>query len=208
MDSNIGRFQKIGIMGGTFNPIHIGHLLLAQTALTEENLDSIMFLPSGQSYMKRDKEVLDAGNRFKMTRLATADNPAFFVSDMEIKRTGNTYTCDTLVQLRKENPSCEYFFIMGADCLFSVENWKNPQQIFDNCTILAAVRNGADISVMEDKCRELSERYHAKVKLLSFPETNISSTDIRRRLTDGKSIRYMVPETVRLYIENNKFYNP
>lgn len=208
MDNDADKLQKIGIMGGTFNPIHIGHLLLAQTALTEEKLDSILFMPSGQSYMKNKKEILDAGKRLKMTELAIADNPAFIVSDMEIKRVGNTYTCDTLEQLRQENPQCEYFFIMGADCLFSIEKWKNPQKIFDNCTILAAVRNGVEISVMEARCRELSERYQAKVRLLSFPETAISSTDIRQLLADGKSIRYMVPDTVRLYIEKNKFYNP
>ncbi|MGN1146821.1 MAG: nicotinate-nucleotide adenylyltransferase [Lachnospiraceae bacterium] len=198
--------MKIGIMGGTFNPIHIGHLLLAEAALSQAGLEKVMFLPSGHSYMKQETGVLKADYRIKMVELAISDNPAFFASDMEIKRAGNTYTCDTLLQLKKENPQNTYFFIMGADCLFSIETWKQPQCIFDNCTILAAVRNGISISLMQDKCSYLKEKYRAEVMLLSFPETAISSTDIRELVLAGKSIRYMVPDAVRMYIEENGLY--
>lgn len=198
--------MKIGIMGGTFNPIHLGHLLLAEAALSQAGLDKIMFLPSGFSYMKQETGVLSADHRMKMVELAISDNPAFFASDIEIRRAGNTYTCDTLLQLKKENPKNAYFFIMGADCLFTIETWKQPQCIFDNCTILAAVRNGVALSLMQEKCSYLSEKYRAEIKLLSFPETAISSTDIRELVLNGGSIRYMVPDAVRMYIEENGLY--
>lgn len=200
------QIPKTGIMGGTFNPIHIGHLLLAETALSAEKLDNIMFIPSGQSYMKKEEDVLPAALRLQMVELAIADNPYFFASDIEIRREGNTYTCDTLAQLKREQPLTELFFLMGADCLFSIETWKNPQDIFAACTVLAAVRDGADSTVLQEKCGYLADKYHADIRLLPFPETKISSTDIRQLTKEGRSIRYMVPETVRLFIQENKLY--
>ncbi len=202
---DIGK-KKTGIMGGTFNPIHLGHLLLAETALSAEKLDNVMFIPSGQPYMKKKEEVMPADRRLKMVELAIADNPHFIVSDMEIKREGNTYTCDTLAQLKREQPQTDFFFLMGADCLFSIETWKNPEEIFAACTVLAAVRNGADPALMLEKCSYLAENYRAEIRLLPFPETAISSTDIRRLTKEGRSIRYMVPETVRLFIQDNRLY--
>lgn len=200
------RGMRIGIMGGTFNPIHMGHLLLAEAALTEEKLDRVVFIPSGCPYKKQDIEVLDASHRLKMVELAIADNPFFSLSDMEIRRGGNTYTCETLRQLQAEYPSDTLYFLMGADCLFSIEEWKNPQEIFSRCILLAAARNGAGLSLLEDKCAQLSACYHAKVKLISFPETAISSTLIRNHIAGNKSIRYMVPEPVRRYIEKYQLY--
>jgi len=205
-NGDTGTTKKIGIIGGTFDPIHIGHLLLAQTALSQEKLDGIMFLPSGQSYMKIENDVSESFHRLQMVKLAITDNPYFFVSEMEINRTGNTYTCDTLEQIKQENPLNESFFIMGADCLFMIENWKNPQMIFDNCTILTAVRNGIDSSLIQGRCNYLTIKYRAKIRLLSFPETAISSTEIKQLIKDGKSIRYMVPDSVRKYIEDNGLY--
>lgn len=198
--------MKIGIMGGTFNPVHTGHLLLAQTAYNEADLDKVMFLPSGISYMKKNTNVLEAAHRLKMVELAIMDNPAFFASDMEIKREGNTYTCDTLLQLKEEHPQNHYYFILGADSLFSIESWKHPQIIFENCTILAAVRNGVSKVHMQEKCKELTARFVADIKLLSFPETDISSTEIRALCAREKNIRYRVPEQVRMYIEENGLY--
>lgn len=200
--------RKIGVMGGTFNPIHIGHLLLAQAALTEYNLDTVIFMPSGNSYMKDENTIEEADIRMKMVNLAIAGNPKFIASDMEIKRAGNTYTCDTMQLLKKEYPFDSFFFICGADCLFSIEKWKNPQVIFDNCAILAAVRNGVDVTQMNNKCDELMHLFHGKAYLLPFPETAISSTDIRKHIALNKSIRYMVPEKVREFIEENHLYNP
>lgn len=198
--------KRTGIMGGTFNPIHIGHLLLAETALSAERLDHVMFIPSGQPYMKKKEDILPAALRLKMVELAIADNPNFLVSDMEIRRAGNTYTCDTLEQLNREQPETDFFFLMGADCLFSIETWKNPEKIFAACTVLAAVRNGADSMHMQEKCNYLADKYAADIRLLPFPETAISSTDIRQLTKAGRSIRYMVPETVRFFIQDNRLY--
>lgn len=202
----MGVSSRIGIMGGTFNPIHTGHLLLAQTALSEAGLKQVMFLPSGQSYMKKAENILPAETRLKLVELAIADNPAFFLSDMEVRRKGNTYTCDTIKLLKAEQPDTEFYFIMGADSLFSMENWKNPKEIFDNCIILTGVRHGASSEQLQEKCEYLRKKYRAVLRLLPFPETAVSSTDIRRLLAEGKSIRYMVPEAVRLYIEENALY--
>ena len=198
--------EKIGIMGGTFNPIHTGHLLLAQAALEEAALDSVCFLPSGVSYLKPEDTVLDARDRLKLTELAVLDNPKFTVSDMEIKRSGNTYTCDTLQQLKREQPQNSFYFILGADCLFSMENWYHPEEIFSSCTILAAVRDNLKLSDLEEKADLLRKRFGADISLLHLPRIDISSTDIRERIKTGKSIRYMVPDSVCEYILQNELF--
>lgn len=198
--------EKIGIMGGTFNPIHTGHLLLAQAALEEAMLDRVCFLPSGVSYLKQEDTILDAEDRLKLTELAVLNNPKFTVSDMEIIRSGNTYTCDTLKQLKEEQPENSFYFILGADCLFSIEKWYRPEEIFASCTILAAVRDDLKLSDLEEKAAWLRERFDAEIFLLHLPRIDISSTDIRERIKTGKSIRYMVPDAVREYILQNDLY--
>lgn len=198
--------KTIGIMGGTFNPIHTGHLLLAQAALEEAELSEVMFLPSGISYLKAEEQVLSGERRLEMTKLAVEDNPAFTVSDMEIRRKGNTYTCDTLRQLRQEAPQNTFYFILGADCLFGMENWYRPQEIFDSCRILAAVRDTVGEEALRIQADRLRERFGADIRLLHLPRVDISSTDIRERVEKGKSIRYMVPEKVRAYILDNNLY--
>ena len=198
--------KKIGLMGGTFNPIHTGHLLLAQAALEEAGLERICFLPSGISYLKKEDAVLSADHRLCMTKLAIAENPHFTVSDMEIRRSGNTYTCDTLKQLHEEQPESSFYFILGADCLFSMESWYHPEKIFSACTVLAAVRDDLQLSDLEEKAAWLKDRFNAEIALLHFPRIDISSTDIRERIKAGKSIRYMVPEAVREYILQNALF--
>lgn len=198
--------RKIGIMGGTFNPIHTGHLLLAQEALEEAKLTQVCFLPSGISYLKQDDNVLDAKYRLCMTELAILGNPDFTVSDMEIKRSGNTYTCDTLKQLKEEQPGTIFYFIVGADSLFSMETWYHPEEVFSSCNILAAVRDNVGLSDLEEKAEQLRSRFDAEITLLTLPRIDISSTDIRERVKVGKSIRYMVPDTVHDYILQNNFY--
>lgn len=198
--------KKIGIMGGTFNPIHTGHLLLAQAALEEAKLTQVCFLPSGISYLKQEDNVLDAKHRLRMTELAVLNNPDFTVSDMEIKRGGNTYTCDTLKQLKEEQPQNIFYFILGADCLFTMENWYHPEEIFASCKILAAVRDHLNPADLEKKAVWLRKRFDADISLLHLPRIDISSTDLRERIRAGKSIRYMVPDAVHDYILQNDLY--
>lgn len=202
----LNTMSSLGIMGGTFDPIHMGHLLLAQTALSDLKLDGVLFLPSGCSYMKNTDKVLDADHRLLMTELGIKDNPDFYLSDMEIRRSGNTYTCETLSYLREALPDTALYFLVGADCLFSIESWYRPEEIFADCTLVAAVRDGVSIKKMEEQCSHLAKKYHGDVRLLPFPETAISSTQIRKRISVGKSVRYMVPDAVRLYLEEHGLY--
>lgn len=198
--------KKVGIMGGTFNPIHIGHLILAETARYQYGLDEILFIPSGKSYMKQDIKVLDGKCRADMTLLAIEDNPHFLLSTIEIDREGNTYTYETLELLRKQNPFTEYYFILGEDSLLAIEKWQLPQKIFELCTILAAVRNGSNKDVIEAEAKRLSEKYNGKVLLLDCGNMDISSTGVRDNIRNGQSVRYIVPDKVIHYIEEKGLY--
>lgn len=199
--------RKIGIMGGTFNPIHIGHLLLAESALAEYALDEVWFMPTGCSYMKREDNILSGEIRYHMVELATQGNRQFKVSDMEIKRDGYTYTYETLRDLKQIYPEHDFYFIFGADCLYTIEKWKSPQEIFDHCTIVAALRGDSSLEDMKAKKRDLENLFHAKILLLPFMQVEISSTLIRDRITNGKSVRYMLPEKVLSFIEEKQLYS-
>lgn len=198
--------QKIGILGGTFNPIHIGHIQLAQAAYKQAVLDKVIFMPSGKSYMKRGVNVLSGKERLKMIELAINNIPYFEASDMEINRLGNTYTYETLEILKKENPSNDYYFILGADCLFSIENWVNPNRIFDACTIIAAVRNSMNKSELAKQAQRLKELFRAKIILLNFTEIDLSSSKIRDLLKERESIDHLVPTSVAEYIRDKNFF--
>lgn len=199
-------WAKMGIMGGTFNPIHHGHLLLAQWAMEEASLDGVLFIPTGNSYMKESSEVLSGPERLAMTEAAVAGRDCFVCSDLEIGRSGNTYTYETLEELHQLYSGAELYFIIGADCLFSMEKWRCAERIFHSCTILAASRSGMPMETLEQKSRDLQNRYGAAIRLIEFPHMEISSTDIRRRCRQGLSIRYLVPESVREMIETKKYY--
>lgn len=198
--------KKIGVMGGTFNPIHMGHLTLAQRAMEDAGLDEIWLIPAGCPYLKQGTEVLSGEERFKMTELAILGNNRMKCLDIEIKRSGYTYSYETLEQLREMYPEDAFYFIFGADCLFTIEKWKYPERIFAACTVLVAVRNGASVTEMEQKIAELTEKYHAQIQLLPFLNLEISSTELRERIRQGKSVRYLVPDNVIAYIDEMKFY--
>lgn len=199
-------WKKIGVMGGTFNPIHTGHLLLAQWAMEEAGLDGIVFMPTGHSYMKAANEVLAGQERLALTRLAISGQDRFLCSDLEVNREGNTYTYETLDSLQRMYPQARLYFIVGADCLFTIENWYHPEQIFHRCILLAASRSGMSMDRLEEKRRELEAVYDAEILLMAFPNIEISSTDIRKRCSQGKSIRYLVPDSVREYIDLHQYY--
>lgn len=198
--------KKIGIIGGTFNPIHIGHLSLAERVMDDCCLDEIWLIPTGCSYMKQNTEVLPGEERLMMTQLATEGNSRLKCLDIEVKRSGYTYSYETLEQLVKEYPDYEFYFIFGADCLFAIENWKFPERIFENCTVIAAARNGSSLSGMEDKIKELNTKFHAKIVLYSFLNLEISSTELRERIRLGKSVKYLIPDKTLEYITKHGFY--
>ncbi|MGN0420913.1 MAG: nicotinate-nucleotide adenylyltransferase [Acetatifactor sp.] len=198
--------HKVGILGGSFNPIHYGHLLLAEWAGESLGLEKIIFLPAGTPYFKSGSKVLPGEERLHMTQLAVKENAHFQCLDLEIKRSGPTYTYETLIQLHKLYPDTQFFFLCGADCLYTIGTWKCPELIFANCTLVAVVRDDASAPEMEAKKQALESAYDAKIILLPFLRYSISSTEIRERVKNRKSIRYLVPEPVRNYILEKEFY--
>lgn len=195
--------EKIGIMGGTFNPIHNGHISIATKAYETAGLDKVLFVPSGNSYMKSN--VLDANERSEMVKLAIADYPYFEFSELEINRPGNTYTYETLEILTSENPDSEYYFIIGADSLFNIEKWKNPDRIFALATLICAVRDDFDLTHIKEKGEELAN-LGAKIIYLDIPKINISSTNIRENVKCKLSIDDLVPKKVAEYILQERIY--
>lgn len=198
--------KKVGIMGGTFDPIHNGHLVIAQAALDTMNLDEVLFIPSGTPYLKDLTTVLSKKKRVSMTGLAIEDNPKFALSTIEIDREGNSYSYETLEELKKQNPDVEYYFILGADSLLYLEKWKNPDRLMASCTLLTAVRDDCDEVKIQDAIKYLQDQYNAKIVLLPTPRLDISSTMIRKRVQEGKSIRYMVPDSVVDFIQKHDIY--
>lgn len=198
--------RKVGIMGGTFNPVHIGHLIIAEKAREQFHLDEVLFMPSGTPYMKNVDEVLPGQVRTEMTKLAIEENSFFSVSTIEIEKEGSTYTYETLETLHDKNPNTEYYFILGADSLFAIEHWKNPEKIFAGCHVLAAVRNDKNVEEMETQATYLKEKFNADVSLIKTGHIEISSSMIREFIKDGQSIRYLVPDAVYDYIIKNKLY--
>ncbi|MBQ8822830.1 MAG: nicotinate-nucleotide adenylyltransferase [Lachnospiraceae bacterium] len=198
--------MKIGIMGGTFNPIHTGHLLLAQYAMDACKLDKVLFIPTGNSYMKDSREILSGDVRLKMVNLAIAGVEEFEGSDVEILREGNTYTCETLPELKKLYPGASFYFLMGADSFLSIHRWKSPEIILANTALVVVTRDGVSYERLEEQKKFLEKEYGGEVELVSFPTIDISSSEIRKRIREGKSVRFQVPEEVRIFIEENGLY--
>lgn len=196
--------RKIGIMGGTFNPIHIGHLILAQKAYEEYGLDEIIFITSGDPPHKQVSHI-SATMRGEMTRLAVEDNPIFHYSDMEIKREGYSYTYLTLLELREIHADAELYFLLGADSLFYLEKWKRPDIIMQNAVILAANRN-TNNEQLYNKIDELKRDYDADIRIIDMPNIDVSSSFIRHMVNIGRSVKYYVPDSVIDYIKENNLY--
>lgn len=200
----MGDLKKVGIMGGTFDPIHMGHLIIAETAREAFDLEEILFIPSGVSYMKSN--VLDKKTRVTMTGIAIEDNPHFALSTIEVDRDGNSYSYETIAELKKHNPDTEYYFIVGADSLFHMEKWMCPEKIFSECVILAAIRSGSTAEEFNAQIEYLKESYKADIRMVPTKSLDISSTAIREKAERGSSIQYLVPDKVREYIDKNNIY--
>ena len=157
--------------------------------------------------MKDSDEILDGKTRISMTALAIEDNPFFALSSMEVEREGATYTCETIRELIGTQPRAEYYFILGADALFSIESWKEPEEIFKSCILVAAARDSQDTFSLTEKAMELQTKYQARIVILPERKIDISSTEIRSRIRKGKSVRYMMPEKVFHYITGKKLYS-
>lgn len=198
--------KKVGIMGGTFDPIHYGHLILAQNALDTFSLDEILFVPSGTPWLKESTKVLSKNKRVSMTGMAIEDNPDFALSTIEIDREGNSYSYETVEELKRMQPKTDFYFIMGADSLLEIERWKHPDRLMAECTLLVAVRDDCDREGLEKQIIYLTDKYQADIRILPANRIDISSTKIRRMIREGKSVRYMLPDQVIRFIQKNHLY--
>ncbi len=190
--------MRLGVMGGTFDPIHHGHLVAASEVQSRFGLDEVVFVPTGQPWQKGDRRVTPAEHRYLMTVVATASNPRFTVSRVDIDRPGLTYTIDTLRDLRAERPDDELFFITGADALAEILSWKDADQMWDLAHFIGVTRPGHELSgkgLPEDR-----------VTLQVVPAMAISSTDCRARVADGQPVWYLVPDGVVQYINKYHLY--
>lgn len=190
------RRQRIGVMGGTFDPIHHGHLVAASEVAQSFDLDEVLFVPTGMPYQKSD--VTESEHRYLMTVIATASNPRFTVSRVDMERTGPTYTIDTLRELRAEHPDAELFFISGADAIAQILDWKDVRELWSLAHFVAVSRPGHPLTI--------SGLPESDVSLLEVPALAISSTDCRRRVNRGYPVWYLVPDGVVQYISKHHLY--
>ncbi|KAB8295533.1 nicotinate-nucleotide adenylyltransferase [Bifidobacterium avesanii] len=194
---------RIGIMGGTFDPIHNGHLVAASEVAWVYDLDEVIFVPTGRPVFKLDKHVTNAEDRYLMTVIATASNPKFTVSRVDIDRPGVTYTIDTLRDIRALRPDAELFFITGADAVAEIVRWKDADRMWDLAHFVAVTRPGYSSSI---KGLNIDALPAGKVDLLEIPALAISSTDVRRRSQAGEPVWYLVPDGVVQYIGKHGLY--
>ncbi|RTL68223.1 MAG: nicotinate-nucleotide adenylyltransferase [Pseudonocardiaceae bacterium] len=190
--------RRIGVMGGTFDPIHHGHLVAASEVADRFDLDEVVFVPTGQPWQKTATEVSPAEDRYLMTVVATASNPRFSVSRVDIDRGGPTYTADTLADLRKTNPDAQLFFITGADALEQILSWRKLDELFENAHFIGVTRPGYEL--------DGDHLPDGAVSLVEVPAMAISSTDCRRRVAEGRPVWYLVPDGVVQYISKRSLY--
>ncbi len=199
--------SKIGVLGGTFDPIHLGHLIVAEYIMEKLELREVLFIPAGRPWLKlkEEKQVTSAEHRLAMVRLAVASNPQFKVSTMEIDRPGPSYSIDTVLELKAELEA-EIYFLAGPDALAKLPRWKDPERLLEACHIVGIGRPGnamTDLWKLEASLPGVSPH----IMLMDVPQQiDISSTDIRKRVAQGLSIRYLVPEAVEKYIKEHELY--
>ena len=198
--------MNIGVLGGTFDPVHNGHLIVAEVVRARLNLAEVIFVPAGQPWLKTDRPITSAKHRLEMLRLSLADKPYFKLSTMEIERAGSSYTIDTIVELRaKLTPDDELFFILGQDNLAQLPQWREPSRLIQLCYLVAVPRPGSprpNLKTLETSLPGISQR----VMLMDEPHVDISASAVRERVVRGLSIRHLVPEAVNKYIKENRLY--
>ena len=208
MDGGSEPARRIGILGGTFDPPHLGHLLIAETARVALGLELVIFVPAGEPWLKSGQRITPAAHRLRMVQLATADNPDFCVSDCEVRRRGASYTVDTLRELRGAyHPGTELYFIVGSDVLDQFHRWKEPDCILDLCRLAVIERPGGPA----DGIGVLAERFPDEVASgavvsVAGPRVDFSASELRRILAAGLSTRYQIPDRVAEYIAQHGLY--
>ena len=200
--------RRIGILGGTFDPPHLGHLLIAETARVALDLETVIFLPAGEPWLKSGQRITPAHHRLKMVQLAVADNPDFCVSDCEIRRIGATYTVDTLRQLRSGFvPETELYFIVGSDVLDQFHRWKEPEAILQMCRLAVIERPGGPEQGIAALRENFADALDAgAVVSVAGPRVDFSASELRRVLAAGQSTRYQISDAVAQYIAEHGLY--
>jgi len=198
--------MKTGLFGGTFDPIHLGHLIIAEDVREKLGLDRVIFIPAWHPWLKADREITDGQCRLEMVNLAVASNPNFEVSDAEMERPGSSYTVDTVELMRREFGSGEeLYFIAGSDVVADMPRWKDPKRVMSLCRIVGVRRPGAS-EIDVEALRPLIPAVSSCLRVVDVPQVDISSTAIRERIRAGLSIRYLVTDEVAEYIHEHKLY--
>lgn len=200
--------EKIGLFGGSFNPIHTGHLLLAESARDQYELDRVLFIPTGNNPFKISLDDISREHRLNMVELAIKDNPYFEVMTHEIDQTGITYTIDTIEEIKKSFPNSDFYFITGADLMFEITLWKGAPELLKSVKFITTFRPGYSHEKLDARIEELQEIYDASIYKLYSSEMDITSSEIRSRVKNGYSIRYLLPKAVEEYIYKEKLYLP
>ena len=196
---------RLGVLGGTFNPIHHGHLVSAEVAAAAFHLERVLLVPAGQNPLKRHAEV-SAEHRVQMTRLAARDNPLLQVSTVDVNRPPPSYTVDTMALLAELHPGGSLYLIVGADALPDLPDWRDPHRLLDLCHVIALSRPGYALEVPPQVRAALGGRSR-RIHLQEMPELEISSTDLRRRFRTGMPVRYLLPEVVERYVREKRLYS-
>ena len=192
--------RKIGILGGTFDPIHNAHLMLGEAAREQFGLDRVIYIPNNLAHFKNRTEISGCEERYQMVKMAISENPFFTCSRLEIDKPQGSYTIDTIEDLKRMYPGDELYLILGADSVIGIDTWYRAKDLIKSCVILAAIRHEDDVAALDKKRRELKMMYDADVRLLNFNRIDISSTDIRQKIRIGRSVRYMLPDKCIEYI--------
>jgi nicotinate-nucleotide adenylyltransferase len=198
--------QRIGLLGGTFNPIHLGHLLIAQDALEQLALDRVKFIPSATPPHKTVGALASERDRIRMIELAIRRDRRFEMDDLEIRRGGISYSVDTLTELRRRHPQADFFFIIGADSLRELHLWREAQRVVRLCTFVTVPRPGFEARPVVDRRLDAASRKRLRQHVLAGHTCDIASREIRARVASGRPIRYLVPDAVTEYIRRRRLY--
>ncbi len=197
---------RLGVLGGTFDPIQVAHLIIANEARVRLSLERVLFVPAGEPWRKEGRKVSPVEHRVAMVRLAITDNPHFELSLAEVQRPGPSYTIDTLEDLKQHyGDEAELYFVLGLDALYDLPNWKSPERIIERCHLVVAARPGLSWERLEELKRRLPG-LEAKLIMLEAPQIEVSSSEIRQRVAAGLPIKYLVPPEVEAYIGEHKLY--
>ncbi len=198
--------MKLGIFGGTFDPVHYGHLILAETARESCRLDEVRFLPAYSPPHKQDRVITTGKQRVEMLELATAGFPEFVVDQRELNREGTSYTVETLTEMAEQFLDAELHFLMGADSLIDLPNWLEPQRIAELARIIAVNRDSSSSAELHEVVNNLPDSIKSAVTILEIPQISISASDLRFRISENRSIRFLTPRPVERYILEHGLY--